>query len=263
MSLRDNLIHEFPLIRRYARALTGSQFLGDCYVRQMLEVILAEPRLLGPASDLPMNLYRLFHRIECNICLPGNYYGAYGDSDERHLRDICPLHRQVLLLVSLQGFSITSVAHILQLSVDAVERNLVIGHREMADEGPRRILVIEQVSLPPLNIAAMLAELGHSIVGIVPVREDSFVEPEFIPPELVVADIHLSDRQAGIDAVRDILFEHTVPVVFVSAHPERFLTGSGIEPVFLVDQPFNLGSIDVAISQALFSTGCSRSAVYA
>ncbi len=41
---------QIPLLRRYARALSGSQESGDAYVAALLETLLADPdtvRLLG------------------------------------------------------------------------------------------------------------------------------------------------------------------------------------------------------------------------
>nr|HEV8012232.1 response regulator [Bradyrhizobium sp.] len=44
---RSQLVAEhLPLLRRYARALTGSQPSGDAYVGAMLEALLQDPTLL-------------------------------------------------------------------------------------------------------------------------------------------------------------------------------------------------------------------------
>jgi CheY-like chemotaxis protein len=51
----------------------------------------------------------------------------------------------------------------------------------------------------------------------------------------VLADIQLADGSSGLDAVNDILASTDVPVVFVTAYPERLLTGERPEPASLAD----------------------------
>jgi hypothetical protein len=46
--------------------------------------------------------------------------------------------------------------------------------------------------------------------------------------------------------------EASVPVIFITAYPERFLTGTPPEPAFLIAKPFGIDSLKAVISQALF-----------
>ena len=71
-------------------------------------------------------------------------------------------------------------------------------------------------------------------------------------PRMVLADIQLADGSSGIDAVNDILMNHAVPVIFITAFPERLLTGERPEPTFLITKPFQPETVKAAISQALF-----------
>ena len=52
----------------------------------------------------------------------------------------------------------------------------------------------------------------------------------------------------------------SVPVIFVTAFPERLLTGTKPEPTFLVRKPFNPEALKAVISQALFFDVRGRSA---
>ncbi len=76
-------------------------------------------------------------------------------------------------------------------------------------------------------------------------------------PGLVLADIQLADGSSGLDAVEDILQMGSVPVIFITAYPERLLTGDRPEPTYLVTKPFQEQTVRTAISQALFF-GSSR-----
>ena len=71
-------------------------------------------------------------------------------------------------------------------------------------------------------------------------------------PGLVLADIQFADGSSGIDAVNDILKSFEVPVIFITAYPERLLTGERPEPAFLITKPFRPDMVKAMVSQALF-----------
>ena len=52
--------------------------------------------------------------------------------------------------------------------------------------------------------------------------------------------------------MNEILASFTVPVIFITAYPERLLTGSRPEPTFLVTKPFTEKQVSAAVSQAMF-----------
>ena len=58
-------------------------------------------------------------------------------------------------------------------------------------------------------------------------------------PGLILADVNLGPGGSGQDAVADILASTKVPVIFVTAYPERLLTGTGPEPAFVITKPFD------------------------
>ena len=71
-------------------------------------------------------------------------------------------------------------------------------------------------------------------------------------PDLVLADIQLADGSSGLEAVQEILQSVDVPVIFITAYPERLLTGELPEPTYLVEKPFRPESVKALMSQALF-----------
>ena len=70
--------------------------------------------------------------------------------------------------------------------------------------------------------------------------------------DLVLADIQLADGSSGLDAVNEILRSVSLPVIFVTAFPQRLLTGTRPEPTFLITKPFQAENVKAVISQALF-----------
>src|SRR5262249_10869997 len=62
----------------------------------------------------------------------------------------------------------------------------------------------------------------------------------------------LADGSSGLDAVNELLGSFEVPVIFITAYPERFLTGQRPEPAFLIAKPFQVAVVSAVVSQALF-----------
>lgn len=112
MSLVQKLGPHLPFLRRYARALTGTQKSGDSYVKAALQALASGTHEL---DDLPprVALYRLFHAIwgATGAQLETAPEGASTIS-ERVLR-IPPRHRQAFLLTALEGFSPEEASQIL------------------------------------------------------------------------------------------------------------------------------------------------------
>ena len=79
-------------------------------------------------------------------------------------------------------------------------------------------------------------------------------------PQLILSDIQLADGSSGIDAVNELLQECDVPVIFITAFPERLLTGQRPEPAFLITKPFSPDMVKGVIAQALFFEVNSRKA---
>ena len=71
-------------------------------------------------------------------------------------------------------------------------------------------------------------------------------------PGLILADIQLADGSSGLEAVNELLATFEAPVIFITAFPERFLTGERPEPAFLIAKPFQPATVSAIISQALF-----------
>ena len=98
----------------------------------------------------------------------------------------------------------------------------------------------------------MVEDLGHRVTGIARTHTQAVDLFAKTKPKMVLADIQLADGSSGIDAVNEILGQSSVPVIFITAFPERLLTGERPEPAFLVTKPFNPDMVKALISQALF-----------
>lgn len=255
MALAHAIAEHLPYLRRYARALTGTQQSGDAYVRACLEAIVADTSVLGADAPPRVALYRLFHRLWDTTNLDLRPVAGSGpvaaDSVEKRLKELTPAHRQALLLTAMEGFGTGDAAKILGVSEADVKSMTGQAVREISSQPSMKVLIIEDEPIISLDLQSIVREMGHKVIATATTRDEAVREARRTSPELVLADIKLADGSSGIDAVRQILSEVDVPIVFITAYPERLLTGERPEPTFLVTKPFVPETVRVAISQAL------------
>ncbi|MEZ5708437.1 MAG: response regulator [Blastomonas sp.] len=263
MSLGQIVAPHLPLLRRYARALSGDQHHGDAYVKAALEAIVAAPEMFSTSVDARLELYRVFQAIWSSShedTMDADSFDAYPDTgdDERQivtnerLRRIPPLSRQALLLTSLEGFSQADAAYLMDLSESEVAELVSQALSDIDQQIRASVLIIEDEPIIAMDIETIVKDLGHEVTGIAVTRDEAVEQARRDRPGLVLADIQLADNSSGIDAVADILGDLDVPVIFITAFPERLLTGERPEPAFLITKPFHRNTVRAAISQALF-----------
>lgn len=256
MSLLARLAPHLPYIRRYARALTGDQTTGDHYVRVALEALAAGERTLEANLTPRVALYQVFHAIWCSsgaqLETPRDDDYIETDDTTRRLMGIAPPSRQAFLLTALEGFTPSEASQILNCDFAEVERLISEAQREIDAELATEVLIIEDEPVIAADIEALVKELGHTVVDIAATRTEAVDAVARRTPGLVLADIQLADGSSGIDAVKDILGRFNVPVIFITAFPERLLTGERPEPTFLITKPFQPETVKAAIGQALF-----------
>jgi len=257
MSLGEEIRGHLPFLRRYARALTGSQQHGDNFVHTMLEVIVAAPDEFRTDDGIRIDLYRTFHRIwESAFIEDGetSEEDAFVRAATRRLSRLTPLGRQILLLTALEGFSTEDAARITATDLATVEALLAEAVDDLDRESRTSVLIIEDEPLIAMELEQIVRGLGHDVAGIAATHDDAVAAFENSDAGLVLADIQLADGSSGIDAVQDILAIAPVPAIFITAFPERLLTGHRVEPTFLISKPFRENTVRAAISQSLLFT---------
>ena len=257
---RSQLVAEhLPLLRRYARALTGSQASGDAYFAAMLEALLQDPSLLEEKFGPRVGLFRLFTQIWNSVSLNESTDKGPAQASEQRLSNLTALPRQAFLLLSLEGFSEEEVAHILNTEITHVRELADTAGRELAAEIATDVLIIEDETFIAMDLESLVRNLGHNVIGVARTHTDAVALAKSKRPGLILADIQLADGSSGLDAVNELLKTFEVPVVFITAYPERFLTGERPEPAFLISKPFQPAMVSAVASQALFFQRNSRS----
>lgn len=245
-----------PYLRRFSRAVSGSQSSGDAMVAALLEAIIADVSIFPKASGDRIALYKLFAKLFTVISrkIPSDAQAPTGWEERAaaNLSAIAPLPRQAFLLVSVEGFSEEEAAEILDVSEPEFESLLSQASEELSRQMATDVMIIEDEPLIAMDIEQMVESLGHRVVGVARTRDEATAMFASSRPKLVLADIQLADGSSGIDAVNLILGVSSIPVIFITAFPERLLTGERPEPTFLVTKPFSNEMVKALIGQALF-----------
>lgn len=256
MSISRTLESHLPYLRRFARALTGSQRSGDDYVAAVLETVAERPGLLQAASDPRVALYRaLLSRFRSPN--PAEREPAASPGEET-LRCLTPTSRQAFLLNTLEGLPLSQVAESMGVEIQTARRLIASASREIARQLTTEILIIEDEPIIALDLEALVEGAGHRVAGIASTHREALELAEARPPGLVLADIQLADHSSGLDAVNDLLRNLEVPVLFITAYPERLLSGRRPEPTFVVAKPYSAETVVALIGQALFFRQAAR-----
>ena len=178
-----------PYLRRFARALTGSQRAGDAYAIATLEAIAK-----GWAGTKPMTRQSLFRIFLENLAFHHHQTGAAATAPDGHLmraadrtlEALTPLPRVAFLLRALEGFSTAEAAEILDISQAKVQDLLDAAGREIAAQLRTDVLIIEDEPI----IAMDSGSHGHRPLAIpccispIRTRRPSAARSRAVPPAL-------------------------------------------------------------------------------
>jgi len=114
-TLSDLIAGELPYLRRYTRALTGSQGRGDKYTIATLEAILKDRSDFDNDDPIKVNLFKCFHAIWSSS---GQLFADPADDlrSRAHglLSKLTANSREALLLRTIEEFSITNIAKMMR-----------------------------------------------------------------------------------------------------------------------------------------------------
>jgi CheY-like chemotaxis protein/DNA-directed RNA polymerase specialized sigma24 family protein len=243
-----------PYLRRYARALTGNQSSGDTYAVAVLETIIAERGMLLAHSDPKVALFSVFHSIWSTSGAPvADAEDLLSGAAQSHLAGLTLNSREALLLNTVEGFSHAEVAAIMGIDAEEAQHLIDVAIEEMERSVRGSVLVIEDEAIIAMDIVAIVEGMGHRVTANARTHMEAVEMAAAEQPALILADIHLADNSSGIEAVNEILAQFgDIPVIFITAFPERLLTGERPEPAFLINKPYTEEQVRSAVSQAMF-----------
>ena len=235
---REDLVRALPYARRYARALTGSQPRGDALVAESLKCLLADS---SGEADARSALYGFVTR-QFSAAAIANPFITGGLSQQQ---------RQLLLLTTLEDTSVTTAARVLGLETQEAQRLLDDAREHLRAGVATDVLIIEDEPIIAMDLEELVAGCGHRVVGVAASEAEAVQLAERHKPGLILADINLGLGGDGMEAVSRILKHHYAPVIFVTAYPERLLTGETLEPAFVITKPFEPLTLAIATYQAV------------
>lgn len=244
-----------PYLRRYARALTGTQSSGDAYAAATLEAILEDRSIFDTQISAKSALFKTLHMmwISTDTSDPGDVPTGIEGAAQRHLAKLTANTREALLLHTIEEFSHAEIADIMSIDESEAIHLIDIAHREMADSVSGRILIIEDEAIIAMDLESLVSDMGHKVTGIARTHSGAVTLGRSERPDMILADIQLADNSSGIDAVNELLGEFgDMPVIFITAFPERLLTGNKPEPAFLIAKPYTEDQVRSAVAQAMF-----------
>ena len=236
---REDLVRALPYARRYARALCGGQERGDAVVTDALRALLAAAH--SPDAEARLALYR---EITARTCDPAP--GSVGLDGA-----LSQTQRHLLLLTSLEEVPLDNAARLLDLAAPDADAMLCSARDQLRSAAATDVLIIEDEPIIAMDIEELVASCGHRVVGVAATEADAVAIAERSRPGLILADINLGAGGDGTSAVSRIIRSHYAPVIFVTAYPERLLTGEALEPAFVITKPFEPLTLAIATYQAV------------
>ncbi|MBV8096796.1 MAG: response regulator [Acetobacteraceae bacterium] len=236
---REELIRALPFARRYARALTGNQTIGDRLVAEALRELMAMPTA---PEDARVDLYRgvtaQFDRLS----------GAAGG---RVQHGLSLKQRQLLLLTSLEEVAVEDAAPIIAMSTREAARQLSEARDRLRAAAAADVMIIEDEPVIAMDLEELVQSCGHRVVGVASSEGEAVEMARRTRPGLILADINLGIGGDGKHAVERILLGHHAPVIFVTAYPERLLSGERTEPTYVITKPFEPLTLAITTYQAV------------
>ncbi len=262
MTVAELVGPHLPYLRRFSRALSGSQKSGNSYVEALLEAIVVDPSTVT-AGARSRGFPSMGSSAGCGNRSASTLRAASPRTSGRRRRKpsspaSSPGRARPFFLTAVEGFSIPEAAEILRTDEDGVTELLDEAAREIGAMMATDVLIIEDEPLIAMDIEDIVTRLGHRVIGVARTRSEAVKLAQKTRPGIILADIQLADGSSGIDAVNDLLADFEAPVIFITAFPERLLTGNRPEPTFLITKPFAPDMVKAMISQALFFDSKSK-----
>lgn len=233
----EQIRDELPSLRRYGRAITGHQVTADCAVINLMQQYTGRQMREFNPDVLRLALYRdlsqsLSEKVEDGVRTPNS--------------------RRAHFLTEVQKFTFDQTGYILNVSEDGARELHERACDEIKKADKARILIIEDEAFISMHLCMLAEELEHSVTSIARTKDEAIQAAKDQKPTLILSDIHLADDSSGIDAVDEISRFCEVPTIFITAYPDRLLTGNRQEPLFLINKPFRDKEVSASVSQAIF-----------
>ena len=247
MGAADNLERELPYLRRYARAVTGNGVQGDEIVESMIVSML---------DNIPSD----FSRVGLFSSLDAHFSTMDTSDSSGEIAALSTDARRALMLTAMEGFPLSDAAYIMRKHADELSGLIADAETDLTEALASKVFIIEDEPLVAAHISQIARQVGHDVIGQAVTQEEAVRACAELKPELILADVQLADGSSGADAVAAITEHLDVPVIFITAFPQKLLTGQHGEPAYLIPKPFRPDMVKAVMSQALIQRRVQQSA---
>lgn len=238
-----------PSLRRYAHCLCGTPREGDLLLEKALKQVRDEGVTAESDAALRRFMFRALHRVW--IAVDGPEQRAEHRLTVR-LSDLVPRDRAVFLLVRCEQFDLADAAAIAGMGEEEAEWRLRRADSTiLSQQAKRRILIVEDEALTAMELEDLVEELGYQALGPAMTHSEAVAAARSGMPDLILSDIQLQDSSSGIDMVEEIRRDMDVPVVFVTAFPNRLMDRPLADQTYLASKPLNKTLLRGYIASAL------------
>ena len=166
MSVAEKVTAHLPYLRRFARAVTGSQKSGDAYVVSTLEAMLADPAIfpddLAPRVALYRTFLKILNSIEWNADKSRDTAPQGLEAAHRNLEILTPPARQAFLLIAVEEFSPPDAALVMDIDAAELQRLIDEAGREIARQLATDVVIIEDEPLIALDLERLVTDARPS-----------------------------------------------------------------------------------------------------
>lgn len=238
MWMADRVEKLVPYLRRYARAATGDTAMGDACVERVLQRLI-ERSFESEFDHDAIDRERLYKMLDAEL--------------DKNAGSEAARARRALLLVAVENLPRTVARRILGVTADQLEDFLAMAESDFAASTATSMLIIEDEPLIAAQLKRIAEGLGHKVIGIATRADQAITLSRGQKPDIVLCDIHLSDGSLGTDAIAEMKLPENVPVLYVTAYPEKYLATTNEGPSYLIAKPFDPEYLKAVIGHALIN----------
>lgn len=238
MWVADRIEKLVPYLRRYARAATGNTAIGDACVEAILQLVL--DRSLEPEFE--------FERYDRE-----GLFKLLDQQLDRVLDSRPAKSRRALLLIAVEGFPTAVACRVLGVRPEELSELLEMAESDFSEATATSMLIVEDEPFISAQLKRIAKGLGHRVIDVATTASQAVALNLKHRPDIVLCDIQLADGSLGTDAIAEMQLPDSVPVVFLTAYPEKYLSTTNEGPSYLITKPFNADYLKAVIGHALLN----------
>lgn len=245
---------QLPYLRRFSRALAGGQSRGDALAAAALEALLTDRAPIDASPTVRAGLFRALIEIwrGSTQAAAETVADVFTDPARGRLEALDADARAALLLIEMENLSEAEAAAALDMDEGSLAETHTAARAALKGMPRVKVLIIEDEPIILMDLTSIVEGLGHEVVDTADTASDAVARAAEHEPDLILTDVQLADGSSGIDAIKTITEQITPPVIFITAYPDRLLTGDRPEPTYLISKPFQISAVEAAIAQAVY-----------